>query len=815
MSATGIDPEPVGGAAGRRRLIAIVYADMVGYSRLISLDDAGTLQRLRTLRRALIDPAIREHGGKVVQTGGDSLLVVFDSIDGAVRCAAKVQQQMPVYDGDQPADRRIRFRIGINMGDAIPHGTDLHGEGVNIAARLEAACPPGGLCVSRAVRDQVHSRLGLTFEPIGSLTLKNIPQPVEAYVVHLDSTPSRPPRRARGKLVAGLAGLLLIGAAGTGWWLYRGAALVAGLSQAPSIPKAQTDPPLNVGLSNAPPLSLVVLPFENTGEVAADNYLATGITDDLTTELSHIPAAFVISRATAYTYRGKAEDIRQIGRDLGIRYVVRGSVQRLGPVLRINAELGSTETGAQLWSAGFNQKIDDLAEGQDQIVIRMRSALNVSLVDIEAARSLRDRPTNPNAFDLILRARAVFLQPMTKETLTQAMSLYEMALQRDQDSVLALCGAAMTVLNELFYEIVPYDVAIERAHQYVERAQRLQPNAEQVLIAQANLLDWQQDGLNYRRVRHELEAVAKRLIEYYPNSFAGYNELGVLGRNQGRYDEAINFFKEAIRLNPRAAAIKNLYWDVAFCNVYRGHDREGLEWADRALAAAGTLPSYRISSMLAFRAVAAYRTGDVNTAERLARELNDQFPFNTWRQHSPDDPESDTNREQIQSLQRALKAAGNRDHLDPDADFGVPPDDVLHEDMLGKTPTTAPGVTTLSTQQFAQMLDDEKPLVIDTMSNSWYRSVQGAVGLDFRGNTHGTFDDEIQKRLDLKVRELTGGNMGRPIVAMSFNVSFFDGYNLALRLRHAGYTNVYWYRGGREAWEVAGRPEEVVRPADW
>lgn len=401
MSATGIDPEPVGGAAGRRRLIAIVYADMVGYSRLISLDDAGTLQRLRTLRRALIDPAIREHGGKVVQTGGDSLLVVFDSIDGAVRCAAKVQQQMPVYDGDQPADRRIRFRIGINMGDAIPHGTDLHGEGVNIAARLEAACPPGGLCVSRAVRDQVHSRLGLTFEPIGSLTLKNIPQPVEAYVVHLNSTPSRPPRRARGKLVAGLAGLLLIGAAGTGWWLYRGAALVAGLSQAPSIPKAQTDPPLNVGLSNAPPLSLVVLPFENTGEVAADNYLATGITDDLTTELSHIPAAFVISRATAYTYRGKAEDIRQIGRDLGIRYVVRGSVQRLGPVLRINAELGSTETGAQLWSAGFNQKIDDLAEGQDQIVIRMRSALNVSLVDIEAARSLRDRPTNPNAFDLI------------------------------------------------------------------------------------------------------------------------------------------------------------------------------------------------------------------------------------------------------------------------------------------------------------------------------------------------------------------------------------------------------------------------------
>jgi adenylate cyclase len=190
VSATGIGPDLAGKASGGRRLIAVVYADMVGYSRLISLDDAGTLRRLRTLRRALIDPTIREHGGRIVQTGGDSLLVVFDSIDGAVRCAVKVQQQVPVYDGDQPPDRRIRFRIGINTGDAIPHGTDLHGEGVNIAARLEAACPPGGICVSRVVRDQVHGHLDLPFEPIGLLTLKNIPQPVEAYVVRLDR--SRP-----------------------------------------------------------------------------------------------------------------------------------------------------------------------------------------------------------------------------------------------------------------------------------------------------------------------------------------------------------------------------------------------------------------------------------------------------------------------------------------------------------------------------------------------------------------------------------------------------------------------------------------------
>ena len=162
-----------------------------------------------------------------------------------------------------------------------------------------------------------------------------------------------------------------------------------------------------------------------------------------------------------------------------------------------------------------------------------------------------------------------------------------------------------------------------------------------------------------------------------------------------------------------------------------------------------------------------------------------------------------------------MKAAGNRDHLDPEVDFGVAPDNVLHEYLVGKTPTTAPGVTTLSTERLARMLENEKPLVIDTMSFSWHRSVPGAVGLDFRWNTDGTFDDAIQKRLEAKVRELTGGNIERPVVAMSFNVSSFDAYNLTLRLRHDGYTNVYWYRGGREAWEVAGMPETKLDVRDW
>ena len=178
----------IGKAPGGRKLIAVAYADMVGYSRLIGLDDTGTLERLRTLRDTLIDPAINEHGGRIVQTGGDSLLIVFDSIDGAVRFAVRMQQQVPLYDGDQPPDRAIRFRIGINIGDVIADGTDLHGDGVNVAARLQAECPPGGICVSRAVRDHVHGRLDLVFDELGALSLKNISRPVEAFALRLDAS---------------------------------------------------------------------------------------------------------------------------------------------------------------------------------------------------------------------------------------------------------------------------------------------------------------------------------------------------------------------------------------------------------------------------------------------------------------------------------------------------------------------------------------------------------------------------------------------------------------------------------------------------
>jgi tetratricopeptide (TPR) repeat protein len=454
----------------------------------------------------------------------------------------------------------------------------------------------------------------------------------------------------------------------------------------------------------------------------------------------------------------------------------------------------------------------------------MRAALGITLADIEAARSLRERPANPDAFDLILRARAIEILPQTKETLAETLSLYKQALERDPNAVLALTGAANMVLNVYFfgdtYGGAPHEEAMGRAVHYLERAQKLEPNAESVLVAWSQALDFQEEELDYRRARSEVTAIGRRLIDVYPNNPIGYFRLGVVLRDEGKYDEAAGYFAKAIRLSPRSPAIKTWYWSMAYCAVWAGHDREGLEWIERTMRAEGSLPPIRTKKLNIFRAVAYARTGAQETAKGLVKELKDRYPFETWRRQSPADPESETNRQQALSFMEVLRTAGMREHVDPDEDFGVAPEDVLHLEFEGKTATTAPGVTTVSTERLAEMLEHDKPLVIDSMTLTWHRSIPGAVALDFNEdaggqNTGGTFADETQKRLERKLRELSDGDMAKPIVAVSWNAVSFAGYNLALRIRHAGYTNVYWYRGGREAWEVAGKPEDVVQPADW
>jgi adenylate cyclase len=360
MSATNT-PDPHGKPPDRRKLIAIVHADMVGYSRLIGLDDVDTLNRLRALRRDVIDPAIEEHGGRLVSTGGDSLLIVFDSIDGAVRCAVTVQRQVPVLEAEQPPDRAIRFRVGINLGDAIPDGSDLHGDAINVAARLQAECPSGCICVSRSVHDHVHERLGLVFEELGPLNLKNIARPIEAWLVRLsDALPVQMPL---DQLMSTASETLPV----------------------PDVP------------------SIAVLPFMNMSGDPEQEYFSDGIADDIITELSHYHTLFVIARSSSFTYRGRFIDVRRVGRELGVRYVVEGSVRRDAKEARVTVQLVDATTGNHIWAERYDREVDRVLAVQSEIADSVAVTILQAISDAERQRIIRRPPNNLSAWEMYQR----------------------------------------------------------------------------------------------------------------------------------------------------------------------------------------------------------------------------------------------------------------------------------------------------------------------------------------------------------------------------------------------------------------------------
>src|SRR5271166_5489058 len=294
-----------------RRLAAILAADVAGYSRLMGADEEGTLERLKAHRRQLVDPKIKEHRGRIVKTTGDGMLVEFPSVVDAVRCAAEIQRAMVDRNPETPEDQRITFRIGVNLGDIIVDGDDIYGDGVNIAARLEALAEPGGVCISRVVRDQIRDKLPYPFEDMGEQSVKNIARPVRVYALRPEAVAELP-----------------------AW----SAPPAASTSQTPAAPR----------------LSIVVLPFANLSNDPEQQYFADGITEDLTTDLSRLTGMFVISRNTAFTYRKKPVDTKQIGRELCVRHVLEGSIRRSGNQVRVNAQLIDAETDAHLWAERFD-----------------------------------------------------------------------------------------------------------------------------------------------------------------------------------------------------------------------------------------------------------------------------------------------------------------------------------------------------------------------------------------------------------------------------------------------------------------------------
>jgi adenylate cyclase len=380
-----------GTPSDRRKLIAVVHADVVGYSRLIGLDDSGTLDRMRRLRHDVIQPALETHGGRIVNTGGDSLLMVFDSVDGAARFAVSVQQQVPPHDG-APPDRAIRLRIGINVGDVIPDGTDVHGDVVNVTARLQAECPPGDVCVSRAVRDHMRGRLDLAFEALGALNLKNIAEPVEAFVLRSGSTPILQSVERR---------------------------VLHGTGEALPLP----DKP-----------SIAVLAFTNMSGDPEQEYFSDGIADDIITELSRSRSLFVIARNSSFSYRGRAIDIKQIARELGVRYVLEGSVRRSGARLRVIAQLIDAQTGNHIWADRYDRGLEDLFAVQDEITAAVVTAIGPAVADAELRRALRKPPETLGAWEAYQRG----LWHVARTTIADAERAKEL-FQRsiDLDSVFA------------------------------------------------------------------------------------------------------------------------------------------------------------------------------------------------------------------------------------------------------------------------------------------------------------------------------------------------------------------------------------------
>jgi TolB-like protein/DNA-binding winged helix-turn-helix (wHTH) protein len=558
----------------------------------------------------------------------------------------------------------------------------------------------------------------------------------------------------------------------------------------------------------SPRLSIVVMPFKNLSDDSKDNYLADGITDDLTTELSDIQDTVVMSRESAYTYNGRAVDVRTIGRELGVRYVLEGSIRRFGSTLRVNAQLVSAETGAHLWSDRFDEQISELAAGQERIVTRMKDKLGISMVEIENARSVRERLTNPDAFDLILRARSMQLLPPSLQRDKETLALYERALLLDQTSVRAMVGVA-------FFLIDTQDgwgtfANLERAGRLLTQARALAPNS--LLVLNYTVLWLRRVG----RCPEAMEA-AERALQSEPNRarmYTGiYNELAGCKTSSGHAEEEIELQAKADQLNPQSPWKFTRYRRMGFAALLLGRHQDAITFLGRSLALnpevhAGTSWIYR------WLAAAYARTGQMEQARHWLSEADRLMPYITVRSHFPEDLSNDVYLDQMRRSLEGFRLAGERDHADEDADFGVPSDGILHGEVAAHTPTGAPGVRTIHTQDLARFVAGSRPIIIDTVSNSWGRSIPGAVGLKFAG-LGGNFTDTAQDHLRSKMRELTDGDPDRPIVAVGFNSERFDGHNLALRLAALGYTNVYWYRGGREAWEVAGMPETDLDVQRW
>jgi adenylate cyclase len=567
----------------------------------------------------------------------------------------------------------------------------------------------------------------------------------------------------------------------------------------------------HAGLSTPRPrLSVVMLPFDNLSGEPTDDYLADAITDDLTSDLTLIPDVSVTAREAANAYHRQFQDVRTIGEELRVRYALKGSVRRFGPALRVNVQLISAETGAVLWSDRFDEETEQPAAGEEKIVRRIKDEIGICLIEIENARSLRERPTNPDAFDLVLRVRSIRNQPPSLQRDREAMALLERALALDPSSAYAMAYIAYYLSNATGFVGWQDFAKMQRAEHLLIRARAIAPEAPFVLNAYVLWLR------TLGRCAEAIE-VCQRAIRMHQNRIRGWlgfhHELGRCETWMGQAEEGIAVEKAANRLNPRSPWRYLRYRHIGWYSLLLGRDLDAIGYLERSLA---INPEDEGDVHWQYRRLAAAyaRTGDLEGARQYLARADRLWPYDTVRGRAPEILLSPVYVEQFRQFQNALRLAGLRDHADEEADFAVPSDAALHGEFAGRTPTEAPAVTTIRTADLTRFIADARPVVIDTVTYSWGRSLPEAVGLRFAG-LGGSLADAAQDRLRSKMRDLTAGDLNRPIVAVGWNSESFDGRNLALRLAALGYTHVNWYRGGREAWEVAGLPETKLDVQEW
>jgi len=478
-----------------RRLAAILAADVAGYSRLIGADEGGTLQALKAIRAEVIDPAIAAHNGRLVKTTGDGLLVEFGSVVDALRCATEVQAGVAQRNATKPPDKRIEFRIGINMGDVVVEDGDIFGDGVNVAARLEALAEPGGICVSARVQEDAVGKLDLAFEDLGEQQLKNITRPVRAY-----------------KIATG-----------------------AGSATAPETPA--------LPLPDKP--SIAVLPFANLSGDAEQEYFADGMVEEIITALSRIRWLFVIARNSSFTYKGQAVDVKRVGREFGVRYVLEGSVRKAGGRVRITAQLIDAASGAHLWADRFDGSLEDVFDLQDKVASSVAGVIEPVLQAAETARSA-GRPTNDlTAYDLYLRAYSMVLSSRARAP--EALGLMEQAIARDPRYGPALARAAHCCFR-LLVDGRSEDPEADhlKGIEFARRALEVADDDPGVLANVALPLAYFGEDIG------AMMALVDRALALNPNYARGWHLSGVLRQWAGQPDIAIEHIETSLRLSPRA-----------------------------------------------------------------------------------------------------------------------------------------------------------------------------------------------------------------------------------------------------------------------